>query len=44
MNIRFAPNTFYYGDCLDIMREFRDECVDLICIGVLSTANADKYR
>ena len=32
MNIRFAPNTLYYGDCLDIMRDFPDECVDLICL------------
>lgn len=28
----FAPNTLYYGDCLDVMREFPDECVDLICL------------
>lgn len=32
MNIRFAPNTLYYGDCLDIMHDFPDECVDLICL------------
>ena len=32
MNICFAPNTLYYGDCLDIMRDFPDECVDLICL------------
>ena len=32
MNIRFAPNTLYYGDCLDIMRDFSDNCVDLICL------------
>ena len=32
MNIRFAPNTLYYGDCLDIMRNFPNNCVDLICL------------
>ncbi len=32
MNIRFAPNTLYYGDCLDILRDFPDECVDLTCL------------
>ena len=32
MNIRFQPNTLYYGDCLDIMADFPDSCVDLICL------------
>ena len=32
MNIRFQPNTLYYGDCLDIMADFPDECIDLICL------------
>ena len=32
MNIRFQPNTLYYGDCLNIMRDFPDSCVDLICL------------
>ena len=32
MNIQFQPNTLYYGDCLDIMCDFPDECVDLICL------------
>ena len=32
MNIRFAPNTLYYGDCLDILRDFPSDCVDLICL------------
>ena len=32
MNIRFQPNTLYYGDCLDIMRDFPDESIDLICL------------
>ena len=32
MNIRFAPNTLYYGDCLDILRDFPSGCVDLICL------------
>ncbi len=30
MILTFAPNTLYYGDCLDVMRDFPDECVDLI--------------
>ena len=30
MNIRFAPNTLYYGDCLDIMADFPDNSIDLI--------------
>ncbi len=32
MNIRFAPNTLYYGDCLDIMADFPDNYIDLICL------------
>ena len=32
MNIRFAPNTLYYGDCLDILRDFPSGCVNLICL------------
>ena len=32
MNIRFQPNTLYYGDCLDIMADFPDSCIDLICL------------
>jgi len=43
MNIRFAPNTLYYGDCLDIMRDFPDECVDLICLDPPFNSNA-KYH
>ena len=30
MDLTFSPNTLYYGDCLEVMREFPDECVDLI--------------
>ena len=26
MNIQFAPNTLYYGDCLDILSDFPDNC------------------
>ena len=43
MNIRFAPNTLYYGDCLDIMRDFPDECVDLICLDPPFNSN-QKYH
>ena len=32
MNIRFTPNTLYYGDCLDIMADFPDNSIDLICL------------
>lgn len=32
MNIQFAPNTLYYGDCLEIMTDFNDRCIDLICL------------
>ena len=32
MNIRFQPNSLYYGDCLDIMADFPDGCIDLICL------------
>lgn len=31
-NSDIHPNTLYYGDCLDIMRDFPDEYVDLICL------------
>ena len=30
MNLSFSPNTLYYGDCLEVMQGFPDECVDLI--------------
>ena len=30
MNLAFNPNTLYYGDCLEVMQGFPDECVDLI--------------
>ena len=35
MNIRFAPfapNVLYYGDCLDVMADFPDSYIDLICL------------
>ena len=32
MNTPFAPNTLYYGDCLDIMAGFPDGYIDLICL------------
>ena len=31
MNLSIHPNALYYGDCLEIMRNFPDEYVDLIC-------------
>ena len=42
MNIRFAPNTLYYGDCLDILADFPDTYVDLICLDPPFNSNA-KY-
>lgn len=30
--IEFDPHTIYRGDCLDILPQFPDECVDLIYI------------
>lgn len=32
MNLNYQPNTLYYGDCLDIMEQFPDACIDLICL------------
>ena len=32
MNIHVKANTLYYGDCLDIMGQFPDNYVDLICL------------
>ena len=32
MNIKFEPNCLYYGDCLDIMADFPEKSVDLICL------------
>ena len=30
IEISFSPNRLYYGDCLDVLREWPAECVDLI--------------
>lgn len=43
MNIHFTPNTLYYGDCLDIMRDFPDRCVDLICLDPPFNSNANYH-
>ena len=43
MNIRFTPNTLYYGDCLDIMEDFEDKCIDLICLDPPFNSN-EKYN
>lgn len=43
MNIQFQPNTLYYGDCLDIMRDFPDRCVDLICLDPPFNSNANYH-
>ena len=43
MNIRFAPNTLSYGDCLDIMANFESRCIDLICLDPPFKSN-EKYN
>ena len=43
MNTPFAPNTLYYGDCLDIMADFGDRCIDLICLDPPFNSN-EKYN
>ena len=43
MNIRFQPNTLYYGDCLDILADFPAECIDLICLDPPFNSN-QKYN
>ena len=43
MNIPFKPNSLYYGDCLNIMRDFPDESIDLICLDPPFNSN-QKYN
>ena len=43
MNTRFAPNTLYYGDCLDVMAGFPDSYIDLICLDPPFNSN-EKYN
>ena len=43
MNTPFAPNTLYYGDCLDIMAGFPDNYIDLICLDPPFNSN-EKYN
>ena len=35
------PNCLYYGDCLDWMREWKDDCVDLIYLDPPFNSNAN---
>ena len=37
----FNPNTLYYGDCLDWMREWEADCVDLIYLDPPFNSNAN---
>ena len=37
----FHPNSLYYGDCLDWMREWPSESVDLIYLDPPFNSNAD---
>ena len=43
MNIRFEPNTLYYGDCLDILADFPGGCIDLICLDPPFNSNANYH-
>ncbi len=43
MNIKVEPNALYYGDCLEIMRQFPDNYVDLICLDPPFNSN-EKYN
>ena len=43
MNIRFEPDTLYYGDCLEIMGDFPDSCIDLICLDPPFNSNANYH-
>lgn len=43
MNVEFASNTLYYGDCLDVMSDFPDQCIDLIYLDPPFNSN-QKYR
>ena len=43
MNTPFAPNTLYYGDCLDIMSGFPASYIDLICLDPPFNSN-EKYN
>lgn len=37
---KFEPNALYFGDCLEVMQEWPDECVDLICLDPPFNSNA----
>ena len=37
----FSPNTLYYGDCLDWMREWESDCVNLIYLDPPFNSNAN---
>ena len=43
MNVEFASNTLYYGDCLDVMSDFPDGCIDLIYLDPPFNSN-QKYH
>ncbi len=43
MNIPFASNRLYYGDCLDIIAGFLDSCIDLIYLDPPFNSN-EKYN
>lgn len=43
MNIHFQPNTLYYGDCLEIMADFPDNSINLICLDPSFNSN-EKYH
>ena len=39
--LEFRPNTLYYGDCLEIMCDWNDACVDLIYLDPPFNSNAN---
>ena len=43
MNIQFAPNTLYYGDCLDVTADLENRYTNLICLAP-PFSSAEKYN
>ncbi len=41
MNVTPQVNTFYYGDCLEVMRGWGDSGVDVVCLDPPFNSNAD---
>ena len=41
LTLDFRPNTLYHGDCMDILKGWDDECVDLIYLDPPFNSDAD---